>query len=235
MRSYTCIIVDDEPLARNVLEEYISLLPNLQLQASCRNAGEAIAILQHSKTDLIFCDIKMPGVNGLQFLRSLYQPPKIIVTTAYREYAVEGFDIGVADYLLKPIPLERFLLAVNRALGIEEMNKNSNAAAAPEFAFFKTGNTTERVMLNNIDYITAYGNYCKIHLPDSKRVLAVNYKISELETLLKTKKFIRVHKSYIVNQQHVSKLSSATVFVNSAELPIGESYKKSVFELLGTI
>lgn len=233
MKSFKCIIVDDEPLARSVLEQYISLLPNLNLIASCKNVGDAMVVLQENKPDLIFCDIKMPGVNGLQFLRSLHQPPKMIVTSAYREYAVEGFDIGVTDYLLKPIPLERFLLAVNRALDMEAADKSIKPTDHKEFHFFKTGTTTERVFLNTIDHISAYGNYCKLHLNDGGRSLAVNYKISELEITLKPKDFLRVHKSYIANKRSITKVSSNTVFINSIEIPLGESYKKSVFELLG--
>ncbi len=232
MRSFRCMIVDDEPLARNVLEGYVSYLPNLELVASCKNSGEAIAVLQESKVDLIFCDIKMPGLNGLQFLKSLHHPPKMIITTAYREYAVEGFDLGVADYLLKPIPLERFVLAVNRALDIQNRNNNTDKNTQHEFMFFKTGTSSERVLLESIDHITAYGNYCKIHVSDSSRYLAVNHKISELENMLKSKEFVRVHKSYIVNRLRISKLTSTSVLVNSLAIPVGESYKKKLLETL---
>lgn len=232
MKSFSCVIVDDEPLARDVLAEYISFLPNLELVASCRNSGEAISTLQQRKVDLIFCDIKMPGVNGLQFLKSLHQPPKMIITTAYREYAIDGFDLGVADYLLKPIPLERFLLAVNRALDIDSRNKSVKSEHQQEFVFFKTGTSSERVFLHLIDHITAYGNYCKVHTTDSNKFLAVNHKISELENILKSKGFIRVHKSYLVNRVLISKLSSTTVFIKSSEIPIGESYKKNLMETL---
>ncbi len=106
MKIYTCIVVDDEPLARKLLQDYLDLLPNMKLLGCCKNAGEAIAILQDKEVDILFCDIKMPGVSGLQFLKSLYKPSKIIITTAYRDYAVEGFEIGVVDYLLKPISVE---------------------------------------------------------------------------------------------------------------------------------
>lgn len=235
MRSFTCMIVDDEPLARGVLEGYVAFLPNLELVASCKNSGEVIAALQNSKVDLIFCDIKMPGVNGLQFIKSLYQPPKMIITTAYREYAVEGFDLGVVDYLLKPIPLERFLLAVNRALDIDTRDKMVSPRSQQDFLFFKTGNSTERVFLDCIDYITAYGNYCKIHINDSNRYLAVNHKISELEGMLKTRQFIRVHKSYIVNLMYLSRLSTTMAYINTAEIPLGESYKKNVMDAVGAI
>jgi DNA-binding LytR/AlgR family response regulator len=224
------LIVDDEPLARSVLEGYISFLPNLELVASCKNSGEAIAALQECKVDLIFCDIKMPGLNGLQFLKSLHQPPKMIITTAYREYAVDGFDLGVADYLLKPIPLERFLLAVNRALDIESKGSGTDRKTQHEFMFFKIGTSSERVFLESIDHITAYGNYCKIHVSDSNRYLAVNHKISELENMLRSKEFVRVHKSYIVNRLRISKLTSTSVYVNSLAIPVGESYKKKLIE-----
>lgn len=229
IKLFYCLIVDDEPLARNVLEEYISLLPNIELVASCKKASDAIVVLQQKKIDLIFCDIKMPGINGLQFLKSLTQNPKIIITTAYREYAVDGFDIGVADYLLKPISIERFLLSVNRALYGDSIN--NKRADEQDYFFFKTGNVTERVYLNHIDYIIAYGNYSKIHFADSNRFIAVNYKISELEAILKSSNFTRVHKSYVVNQKHVSKLSSTNVTVTSIDVPLGESYKKTVFEI----
>ena len=235
MNTFRCIIVDDEPLARNVLEGYISYLPNLKLVASCKNSGEAISILQQHKINLIFCDIKMPGLNGLQFLKSLHQPPKMIITTAYREYAVDGFDLGVSDYLLKPIPLERFVLAVNRALDIDSRNKTLQTPFQKEFIFFKTGTSSERVFLDSIDFIEAYGNYSKLHIADTNKFLAVNHKISELESLLKPKKFIRIHKSYIVNQIAISKISSAVATINSVEIPIGESYKRNLIDVVVSI
>jgi DNA-binding LytR/AlgR family response regulator len=144
---------------------------------------------------------------------------------------VDGFDLGVSDYLLKPIPLERFVLAVNRALDIDSRNKILQSPLPKEFMFFKTGTSSERVFLDSIDFIEAYGNYCKIHIADSNKFLAVNHKISELENLLKPKKFIRIHKSYIVNQIAISKISSAVAIINAIEIPIGESYKKNLTDI----
>ncbi len=228
MKIYNCLIADDEPLARQVLQEYIALLPNLKLVGSCRNAGEAMALLHNTAVDIIFCDIKMPGVNGLQFIRSLQQAHKIIITTAYTEYAVEGFNIGVTDYLLKPISTERFLLAVNRAVTDVRPLQDDNEKENNEFTFFKTGVTTEKVFLNNIYYIEAAGNYSKLHLTGSGKTLIVNHKISDLETDLKPKNFVRLHKSYIANVQFVQKITAQTILVQEVTLPVGDSYKKEI-------
>lgn len=228
MKIYNCLIADDEPLARQVLQEYIALLPNLKLVGSCRNAGEAMAVLHNTAVDIIFCDIKMPGVNGLQFIRALQQAHKIIITTAYTEYAIEGFNIGVTDYLLKPISTERFLLAVNRAVTDVRPLPSDTEKETAEFAFFKTGVTTEKVFLNNICYIEAAGNYSKLHLNGGGKTLIVNHKISDLETDLKPKNFVRLHKSYIANVQFVQKITAQTMLVHEVTLPVGDSYKKEI-------
>jgi two-component system LytT family response regulator len=226
------MIVDDEPLARKILEDYITLLPNLSLIASCKSAAEAIDSVHKSKIDILFCDIKMPGIDGLQLMKILQPTPKIIITSAHSEFAIEGFNIGVVDYLLKPISLERFLLAVNRAMGNKAIEVNSLKREGDDFMFFKTGNTNERVFIKNIDFIEAYGNYCKLHLIDTNKYLTVNYKISKLEQTLNQKQFIRVHRSYLINKKHITKMSSYQMTVNSSEIPIGESYKKDLLDVL---
>lgn len=232
MTPLNCIIVDDEPLARKILEGYIETLPSLNLIASCKNAGEAIMEIHAHKIDLIICDLKMPGINGLQLIKSLNYIPKVIITTAYSEHAVEGFTLGVTDYLLKPIALERFLLAVNRALGKDTVQHKTTVPDFDDFVFFKTGNTNERVFLKNINYIEAYGNYSKLYLIDPKKVLLINHKISELESELKEKKFYRVHKSYIVNGQYVDKIGTGKLFLSTTEIPLGDNFKKNLHSIL---
>ncbi len=233
MRVYNCIVVDDEPLARKVLEDYTGMLPGLKMVAMCKNAGEAIAAFHQCQIDIVFCDIEMPGINGLQLISSLSYTPKVIITSAYSEYAVTGFTLGVTDYLLKPIALDRFLLAVNRAMGhIGQLPASEATLPANEFVFFKTSTSSERVYLSNIDYIEACGNYSRLHLLDTDRKLLVNHKISGLDTELGLKHFVRVHKSYIVNQEYVSKVSSSTVFLGKTEIPIGESFKKAFLDLI---
>lgn len=232
MKIDNCMIVDDEPLARKVLEDYILLLPNLKLVAACKNAAEALAVVHQLEIDILFCDIKMPGIDGLQFMKSIQPVPKIIITSAHSEYAIEGFNMGVIDYLLKPISLERFLLSVNRVLGIKVDEVNTTTKTLQDFMFFKTGTTNERVLIDTINYIEAYGNYCKLHFVHSHKYLTVNHKISELEKTLLQKQFVRIHKSYLINKKQITKVATYHLILNTVEVPIGDSYKKDLVELL---
>lgn len=228
MTVVNCILVDDEPLARNVLESYIRQYPQLKLLGICRNAAEALVILNKTKVDLIFCDIQMPGLNGLEFLSSLKHLPKVIITSAYRDYAIEGFQIGVVDYLLKPFSMERFSLAMNRAIGdAAKQSSIGKHEADPGFLFFKVGNSIEKVIFQDICFVEAYGNYCKLFFKDNEKFLIVNSKISDLEKELDSRNFIRIHKSYLVNSIHIQKVATNRVLIKEQSLPVSDSYKKN--------
>jgi two-component system, LytTR family, response regulator len=226
-----CLVVDDEPLAREVLEEYIKRIPTLSLVASCKNAIEALPILQKKRVDILFCDIKMPEISGLELIRFLDKRPAIILTTAFSEYAVEGFEVGVTDYLVKPIRFERFLKAVGRAIGNESATNTivETATPAEPFLFFKSGSEFAKVEVTSIRYIEAYGNYVKIHT--GKHPLIVHEKMSVIEEILKPYPFSRVHKSYIIPINGIKKMiNNELKLEGGVTIPIGSFYKK---ELLG--
>ena len=233
LKKYNCLIADDEPQARNIIADYVSEIPYLTCVGTCKNAFEVLAALQNIAVDILFIDIQMPNLTGLQLVKSLENRPKIIFTTAYSEYAVDAFDLGVADYLMKPISFERFLKAINRCLN-ESAPSLSPPPSSPklkkedDFLFFKTDRTFQKVFLNDIFFIEAYGNYAKIHLRDN--VLLVSDKISTISEQLSATDFLRIHKSYIVAWSKIEKVENQQVKVQKASIPIGETYKKTFFE-----
>lgn len=229
----SCLVVDDEPLAREVLEEYIHRVPELKLAGSCKSGVEALSVLRKKQVDILFCDIKMPELNGLELIKTLDVRPAIILTTAYSEYAVEGFDIGVSDYLLKPIRFERFLKAVGRAIGAERTSVEEKMVETPTnpFLFFKVDGEFIKVNVTDIRHLEAYGNYVKIFI--EKHPLVVHEKISTIEDILKPFPFVRIHKSFIVPVKGIKKLNGNEVLLNDGDtLPVGSFYKK---ELLAQI
>lgn len=229
-----CLIIDDEPLAREVLEQYVQRVPSLKLSASCKNAIEALPTLQKGKIDILFCDIKMPEITGLELIRSLDNRPAVILTTAFSEYAVEGFDIGVTDYLVKPIRFERFLKAVGRAMGDSDQPASGTSeqkTTANPFLFFKQATDFVKVEVKSIRYIEAYGNYVKIHT--GKHPLVVHEKMTTLEELLKPHPFVRVHKSYIIPIGGVKEFVDNEIrLLEGAIIPVGSFYKKEFLSAL---
>jgi DNA-binding LytR/AlgR family response regulator len=234
-KTLRCLVIDDEPIARQVLEEYIAKLPWLSVLASCRNALEAYTVLQTQTAEVLFVDIKMPELTGLQFIKSLEVRPAIIITTAFSEFAIEGFDLGVTDYLLKPISFERFLRAVHRitrqAGSVPEMQTTGETEGKQPFIFFKTEGVFRKVLLQNILYIQAYGNYCRIFT--TEEMILVAEKISVIESQLENRYFMRVHKSYIVSLQQVEAVSGNVLRIGKAEIPVSLSYRERLNELLG--
>ncbi len=222
---WQCIIVDDEPRAHDILKLYISKTPTLHLLSSCVNAFEAIEVLQKMKIDIIFLDIKMPQLTGIEMLRSLTNIPKVIMTSAFTNYAIESFDIGVTDYLVKPISFERFIKAVNRATNEKLEEKKMDKQDQITHLFFKINrNNIEKVKISDLLYFEAYGNYIKIH--QEKRIQVITETMANLEKQLPEAQFIRIQKSYIINIQKISTLNSNTIKINSTELPIGKTYKE---------
>lgn len=221
-----CLIVDDEALAQDVIEKYISSIPTLSLAGKCDNAVEAISFLHDNHVDLLFLDLNMPELSGLDMLKTLNHPPKVILTTAHSEYALESYEYGVVDYLLKPIKLERFIKAVNKVAGTFENKLTANEAVNPgenQFIFIKEDQTNYRLYFNDIIYIEAYGNYLKVHTKE--KVYIIRDTMHDMESRLPEKLFIRIHKSYIVSLSRISSISGNRVFINEREIPIGEMYK----------
>ncbi|KAB1157191.1 response regulator transcription factor [Tenacibaculum aiptasiae] len=229
-----CLVVDDEPLAIKLLEKHISKIDALEIVATCNNAIKAFEILNTQEVDLLFLDIKMPNLTGIDFLKTLKSPPKTIFTTAYRDYAIESYDLGVIDYLLKPITFERFFKAVDRYLGDQKKQSQSiqyKEKETDDFMLVKSGNKHHKVIINDILFIESLKDYIKIHTADNKRIVS-KYRISEIEQELKKENFLRVHRSYIININKISAFTVNDIEVNSTEIPIGASYKEKVISFL---
>ena len=220
-----CLIVDDEVLAQDVIEKYIESIPTLKLIGKCDHAMEAISFLHNNTVDLIFLDLNMPELNGLEMLRTLQNPPNVILTTAYSEYALESYEYGVVDYLLKPIKLERFIKAVNKVVDmyamITESEQKDSTLSKP--IFIKEDHTTHAVLPENILYVEAYGNYLKIYTNEKTYVTrqTMQYMVGQLPDSI----FCRIHKSFIVNKLKITKVIGNMVFIKDIELPIGSTYK----------
>jgi len=225
MKTLQCVIADDEPIARQILEGYIAEIPNLQLVASVKNAFEVMGILQEHDVDILFLDINMPKLSGLGLLKTLRQKPEVIITTAYAEYAVEGFELSVADYLLKPFSLERFLQAVLKIQQktIVSANKGEDITSL----FVRSDKKLIKIDINEIQYIEAYGNYIKIFT--EKMILTPQTLNDFLEKL--PPNFLRIHKSFVINFNKLKLIDgNQIVLQNGAKLPIGKSYKKAVLD-----
>ncbi len=228
----TFIIIDDEPLAHEIIEEYCNMLPHVQLKRNCYNAMEAIDYLNKNKVDFMFLDIHMPKLKGFDFLKTLVNPPKVIVTTAYKEFAIEGFDLNVTDYLLKPFSFERLVKAVNKVVESENIVKTSTSTNTKKesFKFFVKGDKKQHYIdANDILYVEAYGNYSKIHL-DNERILS-HEKMSYFENFLKNKGFLRVHKSFVIARDKIKFIEGNRIIINDHKIPIGQTYKSSVNKL----
>lgn len=231
---YNCLIVDDEHLARTLLENYISKIPTLSLAGKCKNPLEAIEVLEKTKIDIIFLDIQMPELTGIEFLKTLTDPPVVILTTAYQEYALESYQFDVTDYLLKPFSLERFLKAVNKAAKLLEL-KNSPPVVQEtpvietveqKFLNIKVDHKIRRIDLNKILYIEGMKEYVTVFTGEEKLVTLESLK--KLEDFLPANQFIRIHKSYIAAIDKITALDGNQVYLNKIILPVGKVYKDLV-------
>ena len=218
-----CIIVDDEPLSRRVIQNYLKDLPFLHLVASCSHAFEAMEVLQKESVDLIFLDINMPRLSGINFAKTLSNPPLIIFTTAYPEYAVEGFELEAVDYLLKPFSQERFLKAVNKASKILEINQISNPSNDPGFLIIKADKKLYKLNLHDILYLQAYGDYVKIFT--TKKALLTKERFSNIEESLPAARFQKIHRSYIISLDAISFLEGNQVKVKETFLPVSNTFR----------
>lgn len=233
-----CIIVDDEPLAREVLESYLERIDGLELLASCDNAVKAFDVLKRENVDLIFLDIQMPKLNGIDFLKVLNPFPKVIFTTAYREYAIESYELNVVDYLLKPISFQRFLMSVNKAMNghlqvsVQESDDTDQLRTDDPYIFLKADRKMVKVYLKEILYIESLKDYVRIKLPQ-KDVISLQ-KISFLEQKLPEDCFLRIHRSFIVPIRKIEAFSNNVIEIGGTELPIGRNYKEKVLDILNS-
>jgi DNA-binding LytR/AlgR family response regulator len=225
--TWKCLLVDDEPLAIEVLEKYIEAVDQLQVVGTCRNAFQAMEFLQKNPVDLIFLDIHMPKLSGTSFVRTLQHPPKIIFTTAYKEHAIDAFELDAVDYLLKPISLERFLRAVNK-LTQTTFTHPEEIHLIPEptsgFIYFRSDRKMVKLFYDEILYIESIKDYIKI-FRDGNAPLIVKQSISATEELLPPNLFLRIHRSYIVSIQKISAFTNNDVEIQNVEIPIGRLYK----------
>lgn len=230
MKKLRCLIADDEPIARQILENYIEEIPYLDLVASCKNAFEVIEVLEEKAIDLLFLDINMPKFSGLSLLKTMRQKPKVIITTAYSEYAVEGFELSVTDYLLKPFSLERFLKAVIKCQEKESKIKEPVLIEKEEkqkLIFVKSDKKIIKLNFDEISHIEAYGNYIKIFT--DKMILTPQTLSDFLKKL--PNNFLRIHKSFVINFSKLKLIDgNQLVLQNELKLPIGKSYKRDVLD-----
>jgi DNA-binding LytR/AlgR family response regulator len=229
-----CIAVDDEPLALALLQDNIRRVPTLELVASCSTAMEALVVLNQQEVDLVFLDIQMPGLTGLQLLQSLSVRPMVILITAYEKYALEGFNLDVIDYLVKPVPFERFLKACNKAIDFYRLKKNvqTEAHPSPEYFFVNAEYGLVKIVFSEIRLIEGLKDYLKIHLLETKPLI-IRMSMKSIEEKLPSGKFFRIHKSYIVAVAHITAIRRSSVFLGEMELPLGDLYKDDLMRLIG--
>lgn len=225
-KTINCLIVDDELSSQRVLQHFVTKTEVLDLKKTCSSATEAFKYLQlHNKVDLIFLDINMPKQSGLDFYKTLKNPPQVIFTTAYPQYAVEGFEVDAVDYLLKPIAYERFLIAINKVLKLKE----DATTFINEFMVLKENKVLHKVYFKDIQYVEAFGDYVKVHT--ETKVITTHSTFSKLIQNLPDF-FLRTHKSFSINLHRMSHLSGNQIKVDSYEIPIGQTYKQSVLKAL---
>ena len=230
-----CLIVDDEPLAIEIIENYLNRLDDYTIVAKCNNALQAFKVLEEETVDLLFLDIQMPQLTGIEFLRSLNRKPQVIFTTAYIDYGVESYELDVLDYLVKPISFERFFKAINK------YSKNSNTSISQEkevlnnstekdYIYVKENKKNYKISYKDILYIESIKDYLRIHTANKK--IIVKSTLSDFESGLPQNQFLRVHRSYIVNVNQVTAHTSKDIEISEIEIPIGVSYKQIVYETL---
>jgi DNA-binding LytR/AlgR family response regulator len=225
------IVIDDEPMALEVIKSLTEKVTFVELAAYFTNSFEALAFLQTNRVDLIFLDIRMPDVSGIEFLKSLPNPPMVIFTTAYSEHAVESFELDAIDYLLKPFSLARFLKACNKAYEQYKLRRNKNdASPGITYVFIKSGYEQIRVELNDILYTEGSGNYVQFILTNRK--IASRLTMSEAEALLPVSDFVRVHRSFIVSKKHILKKNKKSIWIQQTEIPIGSAYLSEIEKII---
>jgi DNA-binding LytR/AlgR family response regulator len=229
-----CLIIDDEPLAIKLIRTHLSRLDSFEIAGECKNALKAVEFLKNEKIDLMFLDINMPEITGLDFLKTLTNPPYVIITTAYREYAIEGYDLDVVDFLLKPISFERFLKAINRYCNrthstISKNGNSPNKKQDKKYIHIQDGKNIFKLPYEDVSYFEGYGEYVKVITAD--RTYLVRDSLTEFENKF-SPEFLRIHKSYIVNILKITGFSTIHVLLKSMQLPIGRIYRDKVVNIL---
>ncbi len=229
-----CLAIDDETLALDLLEDNISQVPFLNLVKRCKNAYEAMEVLQKESIDLIFMDIQMPGISGLQLLESLKNRPMVIFITAHKQYAINGYDFDIIDFLVKPVPIERFLKASNKALEYFTSKQKLSVAkiASPEFIFVNSEYSLVKIMLDGITHIEGMKDYIQIHLKSLDKPIVTRLSFKNIENLIPSDKFVRVHKSYIVAIDKIISIRHNLINIGSFEIPLGTFYREKFFDLI---
>lgn len=238
-----CIAVDDESLARKLLEENIRQLPFLELVATCRNPFEAMEVLQKEKVDLMFLDIQMPGMLGTKFLESLTEKPMVIFVTAYSNYAVESYELDVVDYLVKPVSLERFVKAANKAFDLYQIRKAAKTNAttdspmpiaeySPDYFFVNVEYSLVKIAIKEILFIEGLKDYIKIFIDGQHRPILTKSTMKAIEEKLPSKNFIRIHKSYIVNIDKIDSIRGKSISINKHEIPVSTNNIEDLMKML---
>jgi DNA-binding LytR/AlgR family response regulator len=236
-----CIAIDDEPLALDLLKDYIEKIPFLKLERTFTNPIEGLGYLQENKVDLVFLDVELPHLSGIEFVKCLQTKPLIIFTTAYEKYALIGYDLEITDYLVKPIVFDLFLRAVNKAYGLNQLSKKGNERlpSLPEkdpqsdFIMVKTGYNTININLNDILYVEGLKDYIKIHLT-GKTILTLN-SLKKLQEILPESRFVRVHRSFIVSLPKIDSIQRSRIVIGKTFVPVGENYKSAFKEMIASI
>ena len=227
------LIIDDEHIAHDIIKGYCDILPNMQLMAHCYDAIEALEYLSKNKVDLIFLDLNMPKLKGFEFLKTLSAPPKVIVTTAYSEFALESYELSVVDYLLKPFGFERFLKAINKVISTPVTNRQSSSeenVTTTSKIFLRQNKSYIQVDIKSIIYLEASGNYTKV--VTTTDTITIREKISDMITSLPEKEFLQVHKSFAIAITHIKSIEGNRIYMGDHIVPIGKLYKASVLEIL---
>ena len=233
MEKYNCIIIEDEPLAAEILQEYIADIPFLNLKNTYKDALRALEDMRSNEIDLIFLDINLPKLKGFDFIQTLKNPPHIIITTAYHEYALQGYELNIVDYLLKPIEFSRFLKAVNKLKMLNSLKSYSSSVFIPQgssYMFVNTSKKKVKLHFEDILYIESLKEYIKIYTSD--KVIVTKYQLGQIEEHLPKGDFLRIHRSFIVSKEKIEAFTSSEIEVGNKQLPIGRSYKELVNNLL---
>lgn len=233
-----CIAIDDEPLALELLVDNISKVPFLKLVAACENPIQAMAVLEKESVDLVFLDIQMPGLTGLQFIQSLTHKPLFILITAYEKYALEGYALDVVDYLVKPVSLDRFIKACNKARELHELKalrQNPAGEQAPGYFFVNVDYSLVKISFQDILWIESLKDYAKINLKSSSKPIVTRMSMKQLEENLPADKFLRVHKSFIIARDQVTAVRKNSLFIGTMEIPVGENYREIIPLITGKI
>jgi two-component system, LytTR family, response regulator len=230
----TCLAIDDEPLALELLEDNISTVPYLKLVAACNNPIEALKILQQEPVDLVFIDIQMPGLTGLQFIKSVSRKPMFILITAYEKYALEGYELDVVDYLVKPVSLDRFMKACNKALELHQLKtKKDTGSESPSYFFIHADYSMIKLVFADIKWIEGLKDYIKIHLNSSSKPVVARMTMKSIEEQLPLSQFVRVQKSFIVSKNYITSIRKNSVFIDDTEIPVGDNYKNAITAITG--